>query len=329
MKNLLLVRTDKIGDLVLATPCLQAVKEAWPSCFVAFLAGSRAAPVLEGNPYLDELLVYGDGPNDMELLRHLRGRNFEAAVCLFPTLEISWLLYKAKIPIRVASGFHWYQWLYNRRVYLRRSRCLKREWEYNLDLLRPLGWEGRSRCPSLYLSHEEQMRAKREAERKGWPEKFVAIYPGGGDEIRWSASHFRHLVDLIKAKGMSAVVFWGPGEEDLARGVAGEVGVVAPPTDLRQLMSFLSLSEAMVSNNTGPMHIGAALGLPMVQIFDPRWACNPVRWGHEGPGKKILVPPVPHCYRCSPRCDHYPCMNMITPDEVMTALEEVLQYGRN
>ena len=320
------MRTDKVGDLVLATPCIQAAKKRWDSCEVHFMASDYAHPILKHNPHLDGVLVYR--PRTVrELLRELKALRFDAAVVLYPTWSLSRILYLARIPLRITSGFRWYQWLYNRYIYLRRSRCLKKEWEYNQDLLKPLGWEGPYIEPSLYLSPQEVDWANGMAQKEGWPREFVALYPGGGGEIRWPPHLFKDLATLIHGIGLGVVVFWGPGEEELAKYVAGDKGRVAPPTDLRGLMALLSLSKAMVSNNTGPMHIGAALGVPLVQLFDPRWSCNPERWGHEGLKRRILIPPVPHCERCSSRCTFYPCMEKITPGEVMGALEEVLFGG--
>ena len=316
-----------MGDLVLASPCIQAAKEAWPSCEVFFLASEYAAPVLQENPYLDSLLVYkGETPG--ELARKLKSHSFDAVVCLFPTWPLARALYRAGIPVRVVSGFRWYQWLFNRRVYLRRSQALKKEWEYNLDLLRPLGWKGEYLTPRLYLSPQEEEWARRVAREKGWPTDFVALYPGGGGEIRWPLHRFFFLVKLMKDKGIPPVVFWGPGEEDLARAMEKTGALVAPATNLRQLAALLSLARAMVTNNTGPMHIGAALGLPLVQLFDPRRACNPARWGYYGRGKRVLLPPVPRCSKCTPKCAYYPCMEGIEPEVVLEALEEVLDEER-
>jgi ADP-heptose:LPS heptosyltransferase len=326
MDRLLLIRTDKVGDLVLATPCIQAAKEKWPSWEIHFMASRYAAPVLEQNPHLEGVILCdGEGPGDLS--KSLKKMGFHAAVALFPTFPLAWALSLAKIPVRVASGFRWYQGLFNRRVYLRRSRCLKKEWEYNQDLLKPLGWEGPYREPCLYLSSQELDWAQDLARGEGWPRDFVVLYPGGGKEMRWSSSSFRELGRRIQHMGLGVVVFWGPGEKGLADEVAGEKGGVAPSTNLRELMALLSLSKAMVANNTGPMHIGAALGVPLVQLFDPRRGCNPLRWGHEGLERRILMPPVPHCRKCSSGCTFYPCMERLTPEEVLRALEEVLNGG--
>lgn len=323
MDRVLLVRTDRVGDLVLATPCIQAVKEAWPSCEVTFLASGYGAPVLENNSYLDRLLVYW-GESAGELAETLKRYAFDAVVCLFPTFTLSVAFFKAGIPVRVASGFRWYQWLYNKRTYLRRSQALKKEWEYNLDLLRLLGWQGEYLRPRVYLSPQEEEWARDVARKEGWPEEFVALYPGGGREMRWPLHHFTVLAELLRERGLAVVVFWGPGEEDLAGALRKAGAFVAPPTNLRQLMALISLAKAMVANNTGPMHIGAALGLPLVQLFDPRRACNPARWGYYGTGKRVLLPPVPRCGKCTTKCEYYPCMEGIEPQEVLEALEEVL-----
>jgi len=321
--RILIVRVDKIGDVVLATPCIRAAKESWPQVKVSFLAHEYAASLLEENPFLDEIIIYS-GKSHNELKEKLKIRNFDAAVMLWGDFFIAWAIFASGIPLRAVSGFKWYQFLFNKRVYLRRSRCEKKEWEYNLDLMKLIGCNTRYIPPELYLKDEEKEWAEMTAEKLKLKKPLIGVYPGGGAEIRWPKNLFAELCHMLKREGFDVIVLWGPGEKELAYEVAGENAKVSPSTNIRQLMALINHCDAIVANNTGPMHIAAALKKPLVQIFDPRRSCNPKRWGHEGKKFRILKPPVEACKKCHENCKFYNCMEMIPPKEVFCAVKEVL-----
>lgn len=324
ISNILLIRQDKIGDLVLITPAIRALKEKYPHLRISVLASSYAAPVLKENPFLHEVLLWNqDKPNCAE--KALKDRNFGAAVLFFPTWAVSKAVWKAKIPIRIGAGVRPYWFLFTHRVSLHRSRHEKKEWEYNLEALKPLGVNPSSpKGPEIFLSEEEKAWAYRWS--KGLPASkgIIGLYPGGGGEIRWPLKRFMELGAKLGSEGWHPVVLWGKGEEEIAETAQREGLTVAPETSIRELAALISICKAMVSNNTGPMHIAAALNRPLVQIFDPRLACSPKRWGYEGRGHRVIMPPVSPCKKCSTSCPHYNCMEKIEPNRVFQAVEDVI-----
>ncbi|BAT70963.1 glycosyl transferase, family 9 [Thermosulfidibacter takaii ABI70S6] len=317
----LIVRPDKVGDLVLATPVAEAIKTNYPDEKVIFLCSSYAKDVLSNNPFIDEVIDIEKNSPAEEIANHLKDKNISKAVVLFSTYPISAALYTLRIPIRCTSGFRWYQFLYNRVVYLRRSQCKMKEWEYNLKLAKEVfpKIEVRKFLPKVFPDEKLKERFS-EILTNSKPK--ILVYPGGGGEKRWPVSKFVELCQQIERTIGLPIVVLGPQERDLKE--AFKKWLWREKLNLKELIAFIANIDAMVTNNTGPMHIAASLKKPLVQIFDPRKACNPKRWGHEYPKTSILIPPVPFCKRCDKSCKYYDCMDLISVQTVLRELERCL-----
>lgn len=323
ISKILLVRQDKIGDLVLITPAIRALKAAAPRISISVLASPYAAPVLHHNPHIDKVFLWQEG-DWKGVARELAKEGFHAAVLFFPTLRVAMAVKKAGIPVRIGGGNRPYWFLFTHRVPIHRSKHQMREWEYNLEVLRPLGMNLEQREPEVFVTKEEKDWAVQEITRLGVNREVIGLYAGGGGEIRWPMEGFLDLGALMNSQGWQPLFLWGKGEEKLAEQAKMSGMAVAPPTSIRELMALLSCCRAVVSNNTGPMHIAAALRRPLVQLFDPRLACSPKRWGYQGKGRRVLLPQVPPCKRCTPDCPHFNCMNKITPQQVFQAVKDVV-----
>ncbi len=319
----LIVRQDKIGDLVLATPVAEAVKRAAPGERIYFMCSSYASAVLRGNPHVDQIVEIDPGEGPSSIAKKIDGLHPkpERAIVLFPTLNVALAVFMARIPVRCSTGFRWYQPLFNRLTILRRSKALYKEWEYNLMIAR-LAFPRIDPCayrPKVFPTAEA--REKAEKLIKGLPKPLILVYPGGGGEKRWPVERFKGLCQKISHIGTPLVVL-GPSERDLEKEF--DRWPMAAGLNLEELMGLIALCDGMVSNNTGPMHIAAALEKPLVQIFDPRRACNPKRWGHEYKKSSILYPPVPACKGCRPDCPYGDCMDLIDEEWVFRELERCL-----
>lgn len=272
--RLLLVRADRIGDLMHVTPLLEALREQAPLVAVDVLARSPALSVLRGNPGARRLL---DARwEDAALQRAVEDARYDAVVHLFPDERLIRLC--APIPQSVRKGF--LPWPgRHRRVVLRRSRSLQSEALYNADLVRPLFPDLRvDPRPRFYVDPAELERA-----RAFVPAPRPVLNPGSGHpEGAWPAERFAEVARRLSAALGRALVLWGPGEEELARAVAEESGAeLAPPTDFHLLAAIASRAAVFVTNDTGPMHIAAAVGAPLVVLWDGSRVIRPRRWGHS------------------------------------------------
>ena len=333
LSRILVVRTDRIGDVLLSTPVLEALRLKYPEAHIAMLVSKGSKEVVEGNPFLNETLV-DEGEKASKLAKRLKAKRFDTAVVLHPTPRLAWALSRAGIPLRVGTGYRGYSFLFTQRVYEHRKTALRHELEYNLSLAEALGASLTDPQAKIFLSSEDRAWAKERLAKAGVKEgeRLVGIHPGSGGTARdWKPEKFGELGERIqKELDARAVVTGVEAEKDLADIVASKMSrspvMIIGETNLKQLTAVLEREAAFISNSTGPMHLAAAVGTPVVALFPPIRACSPKRWGPWGKGHKVILPKVPECKKCvETKCRYCDCMDMITVDEVFIAVKEALK----
>jgi len=326
--NILLVRPDGIGDEILSLPVATELRRVMPGARLSFLSSDYAAPVLVHHPDLDEVLTVTGQEALNELVRLFR-HNVDAAIFLKPFRRLMTAAWLARVPLRIGTGYRWYSWLLNRRVYEHRSDFSRHESVYNLGLLRGLGLSpGEVSPPCLVVTDEEQ----------GWARKLmggsrtlrVLVHPGSFSSRLWKPVHYRDLILHLASEGREVLVTGSAAERkkfrtdtQMSAWPAGVRDLMGELT-LRQLMAVIAESHAVVSASTGVMHIAAALGVPTVSIFDPRRNQSPTRWQPLGTGV-VLRPDVPTCEKCIyEACPYWDCLDRITVETVAERVTQVL-----
>jgi ADP-heptose:LPS heptosyltransferase len=326
--NILLVRPDGIGDEILSLPVATELRRVMPGARLCFLSSAYAAPVLVHHPDLDEVLTVTGHERLGELVRMFK-RNVDAAIFLKPFRRLMTAAWLARVPLRVGTGYRWYSFLLNRRVYEHRSDFTRHESAYNLGLLRGLGLSpGEVTPPRLVLTDKE-----REWGRSLLGESSrlrVVVHPGGFSSRLWKPVHYRNLVLRLAQAGREVLLTGNAAERDKFRTEAGishwpdGVRDLMGALTIRQLMAVIAESHAVVSLATGPMHLAAALGVPTVSIFDPRRNNSPTRWQPLGTGV-VLKPEVPTCEKCIyEACPYWDCLDRITVDTVEQQVTQAL-----
>lgn|SRR5574341_53046 len=335
-EKILIVRTDRIGDVVLSTPVAEVLKQRFPQGKIDFLVAPYTTPILKNNSFIDEIILDDNKSvkGFFKLRETLKQRKYNLAVVLHPTLRLAYLLKTARIPIRIGTGYRGYSFLFNQKIYQHRKTVEKHELEYNLDMLRPLEIESPKIVPKIYLSEEEKRTAEDFLRKSGVAEEdvLVVVHPGsGGNCLNWAPERFGELAEkLIDSYSVKVIVTGQPEEEILAEKMKGRMKSsfinLIGKTDLRLLSTIIQKSDLVISNSTGPMHIAAALGVPTLAIFCPLFTASPKRWGPYGEGHTVITPPVPTCRNCSPqKCERGNCMDLISVEEVSEKVSEVLK----
>jgi heptosyltransferase-3 len=331
--RILVVRTDRIGDVLLSTPVVEALRMKYPKAHIGLLVSEGASEVVEGNPFLSETLI-DDGESASSLAQRLRAKKFDAAVVLHPTPRLAWALSRAGIPLRVGTIYRGYSFLFTQRVKEHRKDAKRHELEYNLSLAEGLGASLKDPQPKVFLSPEDKKWAKERLARAGVKEgeKLVGIHPGSGGTARdWRPERFGELGErLQKGLGVRAVVTGLEAEKGLADIVTSKMSKapirIMGETSLKQLTAILELESVFISNSTGPMHLAAAVGTKVVAMFPPIRACSPKRWGPWGKGHRVILPDVAECRKCTgSKCRYCECMDLITVDEVFAGVKEALR----
>jgi ADP-heptose:LPS heptosyltransferase len=353
--NILLVRPDGVGDEVLSLPVATELRRAMPGARLVFLSSIYAAPVLAHHPDIDDVLTVtgqerlgelaslfrgGDAPAASVAARSghplppqcngsVSGVPFDAAIFLKPFRRLMAAAWLARVPLRVGTGYRWYSWLLNRRVYEHRSDFSRHESACNLGLLRGLGLSpGEVSAPRLVVTDGEREWAR--SLLGASPMLRVVVHPGGFSSRLWKAGHFRDLVLRLAGEGRTVLLTGNAAERDKFRADAqisawpSGVHDLMGELTLRQLMAVIAGSHVVVSLATGPMHVAAALGVPTVSLFDPRRNNSPTRWQPLGTGV-VLRPEVPTCEKCIyEACPYWDCLDRITVEAVAERVTQVL-----
>jgi lipopolysaccharide heptosyltransferase II len=334
-EKFLVVRTDRIGDVLLSTPVLEAIKRKYPQSEVNMMISPYTKDLLLNNPWVDKIITdeQKSAGGFFRLVRSLRKKKFDCVILLRPTLRLALLLFLSGIRVRIGTGYRAYQFLFNCKIYQHRKTIEKHELEYNLGMLAPLGISNEGYRPRIYLSAEEEgysqkifndLRIKKDDLK-------IAIHPGSGNSsLNYPLGKFALLADKLIEEFSARVILTGNNEEvKLSETIRSQMRNkpvdLAGRTDLRELSSILKGSDLLISNSTGPMHMAVALGTPVVALFSPLFVTSPRRWGPYGEGNEVVMPPVEICHKCvREKCSHFNCMDKIDPDEIVSRVRKIL-----
>lgn len=330
--HVLVARLDNAGDVLLAGPAVRAV--AAGARRVTMLCGPQGETAAELLPGVDEVLVYDapwvafePGPLDREetlaLVDEVSSLKPDQAI-IFTSfhqspLPLALLLRMAGVPFIAATSVD-----YPGSLLDVRHRIIEdiHEVERSLDLVGTVGY-------GLSPGDGGSLAVRRSGERPaGLPETYVVVHPGVSVPARaWAPERYAALVDALVAGGHRAVVTGGPGERGLTSRVAGpprpEVLDLGGKTDLAGLAEVIAGADAIVVGNTGPAHLAAAVGTPVVSLFAP--TVPAVRWRPWRVPHVLLYRDVP-CAGCRARVctvEGHPCLGGVTVEEVLAALSSL------
>ncbi len=301
--RILLVRNDRIGDLVLTLPAFEAVRRHWPRAHVAALVSPYAGPLLAGNRAVNELLVDLEAESPWQLGRRLKKMRFDAALVFNTNTRNCLAVWRARIAERVCWAYKPAGYLLgNRRVEVHRSHPPIHEAEFALAFVRRLGVKADlpSLSPRLDLDAAMRQRvSERIRQELGHNGPLFGIHPGNKNSAyNWPADHYAELACRL-AKYGRVMVTGSPAEGRLLESIRGQLTDAARSRvgfysdfQLLELASALSLQTALTVSSTGPMHMAGILGTPVVALFSPHPAHVPEKWAPLGSGHTLLVAPL-------------------------------------
>lgn len=315
---------------------LSALRRCFPEARLTLLVRRYAGAIVEHHPLVEEILWYDEGDRMVEwraMRRVLREGRFDAAVVVYPTFRLAWIVFAAGIPLRVGTGYRLYSAFFNRRVYDHRKDARMHEVEYNLRLLEPLGCAAAGPPEFLLEVQAEAACSMRRILAQcglGPEERLAVLHPGSGGSAReWSPEHFGRT-GAILAEGGYRVVVTGTGSERekaerVCKAGGGRPVSLAGRLTLPELTALLGTARLLVANSTGPVHLAAALGTPVVGLYPQHAPMSARRWGPWTDRKAVFVPRKdPVCRDCRGGRDSCPCMDSITPQEVAAAALRLL-----
>ncbi|MBI5049454.1 MAG: lipopolysaccharide heptosyltransferase II [Nitrospirae bacterium] len=382
IKKILVRGVNWIGDAVLTTPAINALRKAYPGSSISILVKPWVSGIFEGSPDIDEIIIYEEKFNGikgkLELARLLRTKKFDMAILLQNAFDAALIAWLSGIPERIGYDRDYRSLFLTKAVPVKTVQSSKFKVQssenknipkqhqvyYYLTLLKEaLNIESDDIEPAIYLRKDEIHEARnilnssvslREAERaelrtpqprsakRGGPnsELIIGINPGAayGSAKRWQPRKFAEVIyRIINELNGSVVLFGSSPEIEIANEISSQLtdnssrftvhGLrllnLAGRTTLRQLASLISECNALITNDSGPMHIASSVSVPIVALFG---STNPEATGPLGKRHEIIYKRL-SCSPCMKReCpeEHLRCMEEITVDDVFNALKAVL-----
>jgi lipopolysaccharide heptosyltransferase II len=342
IRRILISRLKFIGDIVLTTPLIQALREEYPDTYLAYLGDRNAVSLLDNNPYLNEIIPYDFSvPSIIEqtrIIMKLRKQKFDVFVDLFSNPRSALLARFSGSPVRIGKDVPGRGRWYTHRV--SDDGNPKTAIEFHYEYLKPLNIKKKHWRTEIFLKEEEWLSAERILNKNGLDTKkpIIGLHPGATWPSKlWPAQKFALLANRLKNElGLQVIFTQGYGEEniftDIKKSVHPSVKILEV-LPLRELAAVLSRFSVYVSNDCGPMHISVAVGTKTIGIFGPGqediWF--PYRPPYYSPQccHKALRKDVPchpcHLNKCNRSGEEYmECMNLLQVEEVIQEIHKII-----
>jgi len=293
-KRIIVSRTDNIGDVVLSLPVFASLKKCFPTTETVALVSDYTADVVRSSSHVDNVITWNYDESILSAYKKLKKNPADAIVILFPRFKIAAASFLARLPIRIGIAYRWYSFLFNRKVREHRKHSVKSEAEYNLTLVEALGCE--SKVLEIRLNVDKSASDSVDAFLdQNCLTKFIMVHPGsGGSAFEWGAENFREVVkDITDAIGENIVVTGTASERSLCTKISEGIGNAVNAAGRFSLLEFIALAsraDLFISNSTGPLHLAASVGTPVIGIYPNKKPMTPVRWSPLTDKKIILTP---------------------------------------
>ena len=329
-RKILIVRTDRIGDVVLTLPAASLVKKKYPEVKIVFMVREYTSSLVRDHKHIDEIIIYDEEKNFFSQLKEIKKTGFDSALLVHPQLRLALLLYLAGIKNRIGTGFRWYSFLFNKKLYEHRKYGTKHELLHNLDLLKFFGIKADADEANAEFNipvSGDSSKKIREVFKKYKVDKtkpVVIIHPGsGGSAIDFPAGGFKKLILLLSELDVELILTGSEMEVELCREISSaKTKNFAGKFNLEELTALINEADIFISNSTGPLHIAAALGKFVVGFYPDFPSVSPVRWGPFTKRKLIFTPACGH--QSGKQCEELNCMRSISVEYVFEKLKNII-----
>ena len=337
MRNVLIIKLRYIGDVLLATPTLHAIKAERPDVRVTMMVNRGTEEVLSGNPDVDEIVVLDKGSlaAQSRLIARLRGRQFDTVIDLTDGDRSAFLSWVSGAPVRIGfNDEHRWRGRYYTEV-IEPVSGVRHRIDRDLEALKPLSIQAGSKDPQLWLTPEEEKSADQLLDQLGVQQSqpMVILQPGARYWFKaWPPERFAELADRLTSGYHCQALIGGSDQDiDLAQQIrqmaTSKPIIMAGRTTIKQFAAIAKKSALFVGSDSGAMHVATTVGTPVVALFGPS---SPREWGPRGGPAETIYKDV-DCRSCfHPTCHRgeQNCMKLISVEEVMAAAGRMLGQPR-
>ena len=337
IKRILIRATNWVGDAVMTLPAVEAARESFPDSHIAVLAKPWVVPLFEDNPCVDEVIPYhkngGLFSNLYEMARVailIRKQRFDLAILLQNAFEAALLVTIGGVKFKLGYIKDGRGFLLTHGIFRDKEVLAVHQVEYYLSLLRAMDWQAKSSDPKLHVNDVQLQKAVDFLGSLGINKDdfLIGLSPGAiyGEAKRWPPDRFAKIGDWATTRWNAKVLVFGSNKEalvcsTLCESMRNKAFNLCGATALDQAIAIIARCHFFVTNDSGLMHIAAALGIPTVAIFG---STDPVATGPRSPKAKVIQHAV-ECAPClKPKCPtDYRCMLSIKPEEVWHVMEKI------
>lgn len=330
IKKILIIRLRRIGDIIMTTPALSALRKGFPKAFISYVVEKPFRELVEDHPELDKVIVLEkkQGIRDFfKLIRSIRKEKYDVVLDFHggPRASLITLLSKAKLKIGYRIKYR--NFIYHIKISRKPETGKLHSVENHINFIRALGVDSES-IPALNLPQAKKVETEKvkrfikENEFEGY--KIVTIHIGAGNEFRdWGINNWNKLISLLAKRPDVKIVLIGASEdkkaeEEILKMSKGSTFTQVGKLNLREVRELISYSSLFVGPDSGPMHIAASTSTPIVALFGPTLPANFSPWQ----AISTLMEKEFDCRPCKQRhCIHedFRCLRSIMPEEVYQA----------
>jgi heptosyltransferase-2 len=302
-RNILIVRTDRIGDVILTTPVIAALRTQFPESRITVLVSVYTRELVDGNPNVNEVLaedrkgVHKGVLGFWHLVKEIKRKHFDLAMIFHTKRRTNLLCFLAGIKHRIGYRDKNFGFLLTQGIKDDRHEGKKHESQYCLDLLSPMGLTVTQPPLLMPIQPEAQKWMERWLKDNHLQSmKLIAVHPGASDLSRcWPIESFAKLIDEMSTISGSRVVVFGSGNMiEMAKSLrtlcTRPFLDLTGQTSVAQIAALLKHCHMLISNDSGPVHMGAAAGIYVIALFlRDQPGINPERWRPLGPKSFVIA----------------------------------------
>lgn len=331
--NILIVRTDRIGDVVLTLPIVSILKKNLPDAKISFLLRNYTLPLAQNNPEIAEVITLKEKNGRPEIIsnaKKLRSK-YDTCIVAYPTFRIALIMFLAGIKVRVGTGYRWYSFLFNKKIFDHRKVSEYHELEYNVRLLKALGINENVNPSNVQFNLHSTIESRQSVEAKlisrkvDLSKKIIILHPGSrGSSVDLPFESMKLLISKMAHELDVEILITGSTDETelcLSLIVNEKTKNLAGLFELKEMIALIERAEILIANSTGPIHIAAALGKNVIGFYPKIVSCSDKRWGPYTNRKEIFSPTI-DCNNCSRKqCEELNCMSSINIEEVFETVK--------
>lgn len=328
VKKILLIKPRGIGDIVLSTIILENIINSIPGCQIDYLTEGFAKPSVINNPLVTKVLTMGKKEFPLKVAFRIWKEKYDMVIDLWSNPRSAQITFLSRVKYRVGFNYRGRRYAYN--IHATSERGDHHSAEHNLELLKPLNIPIISKKVTFIVDKQDAEFGKEFFEKNNLSgQKVAGIIPAGGwaskrcDYDKW----IEICGELNNSLGMKTLILWGPGDEEDAFKIneaLPNITILAPKTELVQMTGLMKYCSLIIANDSGPMHIAAAMDLPTLGIFGPT---NPEAHKPYSPKSDYINKSDLHCIICNKlECPYnHECMKLLDPIDVINKVKEILE----